>query len=60
MKNSRFLDACQEYILDKKTPDMRFDQCLQGFRDLKKAATMACTISAFCAIMRKHGWNYEG
>jgi hypothetical protein len=49
----RFLGACQEYILDKKAPDTRFDQCLQGFRDLKKAATMACTNSAFCAKIAK-------
>jgi hypothetical protein len=30
-ENARFLGACQEYILDKKAPDTRFDQCLQGF-----------------------------
>src|SRR5208282_4516749 len=59
LKKCGFLGACQEYILDKKAPDTLFCQCLQGFCDLKKAATMACTISAFCAIMRKHSWNYE-
>ena len=45
----RFLDACQEYILDKKAPGTRFDQCLQGFRVIKEAPTMGCTISALCA-----------
>jgi hypothetical protein len=44
-----FWGDCQEYILDNKAPGLRFDQCLQGFRDLKKAATMACTNSALCA-----------
>jgi len=44
-----FSRSCQEYILDKEAPDTRFDQCLQGFRVLKKVVTMTCTNSAFCA-----------
>ena len=36
-------------ILDNKAADTRFDQCLQGFRIIKKAPTMSCTISAVCA-----------
>jgi hypothetical protein len=36
--------ACQEYMVDKKAPDTRFDQCLQGFRVLKKLPTMGCTV----------------
>jgi hypothetical protein len=48
-QSAGFWGACQEYILDKKAPDTRFVQCLQGFRVMKKAATMACTNSAFCA-----------
>jgi hypothetical protein len=47
-------------ILDNEAPDIRFDQCLQGFRVIKKAPTMRCTVSAFCAIMRKQRQNYEG
>jgi hypothetical protein len=53
VKNSAFWGACQEYILDNKAPDTRFDQCLQGFRITKKAATMRGTISAFCAKLLK-------
>jgi hypothetical protein len=49
LEKTCFLGACQEYILDKEASDTRFDQCLQGFRVLKKGVTMACTISAFCA-----------
>jgi hypothetical protein len=46
-----FLAPCQEYMLDKTARDTRFDQCLQGFRVLKKVVIMTCTKSAFCAIM---------
>jgi hypothetical protein len=53
VKNPAFLGACQEYILDKVAPDTRFDQCLQGFRVLKKVVIMACTVSAFCAKIFK-------
>jgi hypothetical protein len=52
-KKPGFLASCQENILDKSARDTRFDQCLQGFRVIKKAATMACTISAFCAKIFK-------
>jgi hypothetical protein len=45
----RFRRSCQEYILDNKAHDTRFDQCLQGFRGLKKPPTMGCTNSAFYA-----------
>jgi hypothetical protein len=67
--SSPFFDVCQEYILDKTAPDTRFDQCLQGFRVLKKGVTMACTNSALCAKMARmstlcraeQGWQkYEG
>ena len=46
-----FWDACQEFILDKKTPGMRFDQCLQGFCSLKISVTMSCGDLAVWAIM---------
>jgi hypothetical protein len=49
VKKALFPDACQEYILDKEAADTRFDQCLQGFRVLKKVVIMTCTKSAFCA-----------
>ncbi len=52
VKKRVFLGAGQESILDKKAPDTPFDQCLQGFRILKKPPTMSCTILAFCAIMK--------
>jgi len=48
-----FWGSCQEYILDKTSPDTPFGQCLQGFRVLKKVVTMTCTISAFCAKIFK-------
>jgi hypothetical protein len=51
VKNARFLCLRQEYILDKTPPDTRFCQYLQGFRVLKKGVIMACTNSAFYAIM---------
>ena len=52
-KKTRKSGFCQEYILDKQAPDTRFDQCLQGFRVIKKAPTMACTNSALCAKIAK-------
>jgi hypothetical protein len=55
-EKARFMGCCQENILDKQAPDTRFGQCLQGFRVIKKVATMACTNSALCAIMRKQSW----
>jgi hypothetical protein len=36
-------------MLDRKVPNMRFDQCLQGFRVLKKVVIMTCTKSALYA-----------
>jgi hypothetical protein len=51
MVKNRFFAPCQEYILDKKAPGTRFDQCLQGFRVTKKVVIMTCTLSAFCAKM---------
>jgi hypothetical protein len=51
VKKARFLVLRQEYILDKRAPDTIFCQCLQGFRVLKKGVIMACTNSAFYAIM---------
>ena len=41
-------------MLDKKTTDSRFLQCLQGYRVKRILLTMSCTIFALCAIMRKH------
>jgi hypothetical protein len=52
VKKARFLCLRQEYILDTTPPDTHFCQCLQGFRFLKKGVTMACTNSAFCAIIK--------
>jgi hypothetical protein len=49
VKKALFPGACQEYILDKEAADTRFDQCLQGFRVLKKVVIMTCTNSAFYA-----------
>jgi hypothetical protein len=51
VKKPGFQGACQEYILDTKTTDTRFGQCLQGYRVFKKVVTMTCTNSAFYAIM---------
>jgi hypothetical protein len=53
VEKSPVLGVCQEYILDNKPPDTRFVQCLQGFRVIKKVATMACTNSAPCAKMAR-------
>ena len=52
LKTPPISGVCQQYILDKQEPDTRFDQCLQGFRVLKKGVTMTCTISAVYAIIR--------
>jgi hypothetical protein len=46
VKKPGFFGLRQQYILDKRPPDTRFDQCLQGFRVLKKAFMMTCTNSA--------------
>jgi hypothetical protein len=53
LKRGGFWGICQEYILDKRAPDTRFDQCLQGFRVLKKGVIMTCTNSAFYAKIFK-------
>jgi hypothetical protein len=42
-----------EYILDKKAPDTRSGQCLQGFRALKKPSIMEGGFSTLCVKMRK-------
>jgi hypothetical protein len=52
-KKSCFWGACQEYIIDNKAPGARFDQCLRGFRVLKKSVMMTCTISTLCAKILK-------
>jgi hypothetical protein len=51
VKRPRVWGACQEYILDREAPGTRFDQCLQGFRVGKKAATGTCGVFALCATM---------
>jgi hypothetical protein len=51
VKKGPVFGACQEYILDTKAPDTRFDQCLQGFRVFKKVVIMTCTIYAVYAII---------
>jgi hypothetical protein len=59
-EKARFFGSWSRNILDKKAPGARFNQCLQGFRVIKKPPTMGCTVFVLCAIMRKQSWNYEG
>jgi hypothetical protein len=53
VKSEWFFGTCQEYILDNKARDTRFDQCLRGFRVTKKVVIMTCTNSDFSAKIVK-------